>query len=367
MDEVTRDPWWQNQFSPPKSGETVDYISRNGQRVVKVQKAAQGTRGLYSGTMELALFLSDRPEIERACLVLMIPRLSMDRLRREWKEIKGLFQPTVSKRLALVAIGKDDVWVEPDEEFCRRIAKAFQAPSGNASDATAHIIKPHAKQKRLEVLKVLLHRWLLREGAVSIGKLAKQVGCSYPTVREALEKLEQRRSIVRYSNRSVELARFPVGSWSELLALSGNLRGSFRYRDVSGEKADLERLLKRLERMRPPHVALGGVAAARHWHADFDLHGTPRLDILLHAPGDTVELDFVKKLDPALRRIDDYDELPVLVVRPLQRADPLFERVPSASLPFADPVETALDLYDLGLTAQASQLFAHFRPEVRLP
>ncbi len=317
--------------------------------------------------MELALFLSDRPEIDRACLVLTTSRLSMDRLRREWTNIKGLFHPALSRRLSMVALGKDDVWVEPDEEFFRRIAKTFQAARGNAPDAVPVIIKPHAKQKQLEVLKVLLHCWLLREGAVSIGKLAKQVGCSYPTVREALEKLEQRRNLVRHSNRSVELARFPLSAWSELLALSGNLSQSFRYRDVSGEKADPERLLRRLERMMPLKVAVGGVAAARHWHADFDLHGTPRLDLLLHAPGDAVVLDFVKQLDPALRRIESHDDSPVLVVWPLQRADPLFDRVSDTSLPFADPVETALDLCDLGLTAQASQLFAHFRPEVRLP
>ena len=152
-----------------------------------------------------------------------------------------------------------------------------------------------------------------------------------------------------------------------MLALSGDAGQSFRYRDISGEKADPERLLKRLERMGPPNVAVGGVAAARHWHADFDLHGTPRLDLLLHAPGGTVDLDFVKKLDPALRPIESHDESPVLVVRPLQRADPLFERLPGMILPFADPVETALDLYDLGLTAQAGQLFSHLRPEVRLP
>ncbi len=247
------------------------------------------------------------------------------------------------------------------------IAKMFQAAIGNAFDTAPVNIKPYAKQKQLEVLKILIHRWLLHEGAISIGKLAKQVGCTYPTVREALEKLEQRQSIVRYSNRSVELARFPRSSWSELLALSGNPKGSFRYKDISGEKADSERLLRRLERMRPSLVAVGGVAAARHWHADFDLHGTPRLNLLLHASGNTVDLDFVKKLDPALRRTEDYDESPVLVIRPLQRADPLFDRVPGASLPFADPVETALDLHDLGLTVQASQLLTHFRSEVRLP
>lgn len=341
----------------------VDYISRDGRTVVDVQKAAQGIRGLYSGVMQLALLLTDRPEIHRACLVLIASRLSMDRVRREWTNIKSLFHPTVSDRLSLVAFGKGDVWVEPDEESLRRIANVFQAARDDALEAAPFL----AKQKQLEVLKVLIRGWLLREGPVPIGKLAEQVGCAYPTVKEALEKLEQRRSVVRNANRSVELARFPMSSWSELVALSGNLRRTFRYRDLSGEKADPERLLRRIERMSPPRVALGGVAAARHWHANFDLHGTPRLDLLLHVPGKNVDLNFVKRLDPALRRIEDYEESPVVVVRLLQRANPFFEQVPSTSLPFADPVETALDLHDLGLTAQVGQLFAHLRPEVRLP
>lgn len=367
MDELTHDAWWQREFSPTRAGEPIDYVARDGRTVVEVQKAPQGTRGLYSSVMQLALSLSNRPEIERACLVLMVSRLSMDRLRSEWTKIKSVLQPTVSQRLSLVAIGRDDIWVEPDEEFLHRIAQVFQATRGDASDAAPVIIKSHAKQKQLEVLKVLINRWLLREGAVPIGKLAKQVGCAYPTVKEAVEKLEQQRSIARKSNRSVELSRFPMSSWSELLALSGNMQRSFRYRDVSGEKTDPERLLKRLERMRPSQVAVGGVTAARHWDSEFDLHGTPRLDLLLHAPGDTVDIGFVKKLDPALRLIENSDESPVLVIRPLQRTDPLFEHVSGTSLPFADPVETALDLCDLGLTAQASQLFAHFRPEARLP
>ena len=161
---------------------------RDGRAVVKVEKSLQGTRGLYSGAMELALFLSDRPEIDRACLVLTTSRLSMDRLRREWTNIKGLFHPAPLRRLSMVALGKDDVRVEPDEEFFRRIAKTFQAARGNAPDTVPVIIKPHAKQKQLEVLKVLLHRWLLREGAVSIGKLAKQVGCSYPNGERGVGK-----------------------------------------------------------------------------------------------------------------------------------------------------------------------------------
>jgi predicted transcriptional regulator len=293
----------------------------------------------------------------------------MDRVRHEWIKIKRLFHPRLSHRLSLVAIGKDeeDVWVEPDEGFLHRIAKVFQTARGDSNDAAPTIIKPHFKQNQLEVLKVLMCRWLLGEGAIPIGKLAEQVGCSQPTVRFALSRLERQNAIRRRLNRSIELSRFPLRSWNELLALSEKMRQSFSYRDASGERTDPERLLKRLERMRPSQVALGGVAAARHWHSDFDLHGTPRLDLLLHAPGDTVDLHFVRRLDPALTLIDRFDESPVLVVRLLQRADPLFVHVPGTGLPLADPVETALDLYNLGLTAQTSQLFAHFRPEIRLP
>ncbi len=366
MDESTDHLWWRDEFTPLHGGGDFEYIANDRRTVVGV-KNATGIRGFYSVAMQLALSLSDKPEIERACLVLRLSRLSLDRVRHEWMKIKEVLHPKVAQGLSLVAIGQGDVWVEPDEEFLHRIANVFQMTSGDTSDTAATVIKLQPKQKHLEVLKVLIHRWLLREGAISIGKLAEQVGCAYSTVKEALDRLQQRRSITRQANRSVELTKFPISSWNELLALSESMRRSFRYQDVSGEKTDPEQLLKRLERMRPTAVALGGVAAARHWHSEFDLHGMPRLDLLLHAPEQTADLDFVRKLDPALKLTKDYDAPAALVVRPLQRYAPLFDVVSGKSLPFADPVETTLDLYDLGLTAQAGQLLAHFRPEIRLP
>lgn len=365
MEELTNHLWWQEEFSPTKGGGEFDYIARDGRTVVAV-KNATGIRGLYEVMMHLALSLSEQPEIERACLVLVISRLSMDRVRREWTKMERAFHPMVTHRLSLVAIGKDQVWVQPDDEFLRRIAKVFQVMGIDSFDAAPGIIKPYARQKHLEVLKVLIYRWLMRKGAIPIGKLAEQVGCAYSTAKEALDRLNQRQSIARTQNRSVELTKFPISSWHELLVLSKTMGRSFRYSDVSGEKPDPERLLKRLERMKPQMIAVGGVVAARHWHPDFDLNGTPRLDLLLHTPADIVDLTFVKKLDPALRQIDGYDVSPVLVVRPLQRCDPLFDHIDGTSLPLADPVETTLDLCDLGLTAQASQLLAHIRPECRI-
>jgi hypothetical protein len=217
-----------------------------------------------------------------------------------------------------------------------------------------------------EVLKVLLSRWLQRQGPIAIGELAEQAGCSYPTVRKALAKQSIRSAIRTTSNRAVELKAFPRDSWRELLALSNTQRNCFRFRDRSGEKPTVQSLLKRLEKAKPPHLALSGVLAARHWHPNFDLHGTPRLDLVYHAPRGKVDLDFVRKLDPALTRVDDPLESAILVVHPLIRETPLFALPTDHGIPWADPVETALDLCDLSLTTQANQLLTHLRPEVRL-
>ena len=338
----------------------MDYCSRDGQMIVAVQRGPQGTRGLYSGAMELALACESRPTIKRAGLVLPQSRLATERLRQEWASIKRVLRTALSERLALVAIGKDETFVDPDDDVLRRIARAFQDRA--APGATP----PATSQKRLEVFKVLLYRWLLRQGPISSGTLAEQVGCAYPTVKTAVDELARRGAIARRAHRSVELARFPVTSWQELVVLSATTRRVWRYRDRSGEKPDAERLLRRLEQMQPPHLALGGVVAARHWNSDFDLHGTPRINLLLHAHDETIDLGFVRKVDPALQPLEHYDQSPILAVRLLQRAKPLFDCVPNGGLPFADPVETALDLYDLGLAVQANQLLAHFRPETRL-
>jgi hypothetical protein len=79
-----------------------------------------------------------------------------------------------------------------------------------------------------------------------------------------------------------------------------------------------------------------------------------------------VDLSFVRRVDPALAIIKDPAESPILVVHPVVRASSLFVENSAGGIPWADPVQTALDLNDLSLTAQASQLLTHLRPESRL-
>lgn len=363
--ETIDDDWWLSEFSPADDG-AVDYLSRNGKTAVEVQQVIYGSRGLYSAVMQLALFLERNPTIERACLVLHRTRMSMKRLKAEWQSSKKVLRSLAAKRLCLIVVGNDETWVEPDEPYLRRIARVFEEAASRDDGAMGEVVQQQPGQKLYEVLKVLLNRWLLDQGPIALGELAEQVGCSYPTVRKALAKPSLRRALQITSNRSVELKAFPHDAWRELLALSETQRNSFRYRDRSGEKPTPQGVLKRLEKNKPSRLALGGVLAARHWHSNFDLHGTPRLDLVYHAPNGKVDLEFVRKLDPALTRTDDPSEPAVLVVHPLVRAAPLFIEKTEKGIPWADPVETALDLCDLSLTTQANQLLTHLRPEVRL-
>jgi hypothetical protein len=121
-----------------------------------------------------------------------------------------------------------------------------------------------------------------------------------------------------------------------------------------------------LKRIHPVHVALSGVLAARYWDPNFNLHGTPRLDLVVHAPTGRANLDFVRSLDPALAQVEDTREPAAVVVHPLVRRSPLFTGKSDANVPWADPVETVLDLYDLSLIRQGNQLLTHLRREVRL-
>lgn len=362
--ETIQDDWWLTEFSPAEG--PIAYRSRDGKTAVEVQQATYGSRGLYSAVMQLAIFLEQNSSVEQVCLVLHRTRMSLPRLKEEWTASKKVLRNPIARRLKLVVVENGATWIDPDEPYFRRIARALAPASPGHEQLHGEIVPQQAGQKLYEVWKILLSRWLQNQGPIAIGELAEEVGCSYPTVRKALDKPSFRNALQTTSNRSAELRSFPHESWRELVALSNAWRNSIRFRDRSGEKPTPQGLHKRLEKIGPSHLALGGVFAARHWHSHFDLHGTPRLDVVYHAPNGKVDLEFVRKLDPALTRTNDPSEPAVLVIHPLVRTATLFVEKTEQSLPWADPVETALDLCDLSLMMQANQLLTHLRPEVRL-
>jgi hypothetical protein len=363
--ETFHNNWWRKEFSPA-ANRGIDYISRDGKTALEIKTTANGSRDLYSAVMRLAIFLNRNADVRRACLVLIRSRMSSERLKDEWRSSLAVLQGATAERLRLAVVGGPETWIEPDDAYVQRIAHAFDAQSHEDACGRRDLVQQPSGQKPYEVLKVLIARWLQKDGPIAIGELAKEVGCSYPTVRKALGKAPLRHALRTATNRSVELKAFPHDAWNELVAFSRVSRVSIRFQDRSGTRPTPQDLLKRLEKLKPPHLALGGVMAARHWHPGFDLNGTPRLDLVCHAPRGTADLSFVQRLDPALKRSDDPSASAVLVVHVLSRAASLFAENSLGALPWADAVEVILDLYDLSLNSQANRLLSHLRPETRL-
>lgn len=116
--------------------------------------------------------------------------------------------------------------------------------------------------------------------------------------------------------------------------------------------ADLH--LRRLEKLNPPGLAIGGVLGAKHYFPDLDLAGTPRLDLSLHSPGRQLNLEFIEQLDPALKRVEDPLAPANVVMHAVRHADPLFAGR-EGGLAWADPLECLFDLYEARLDQQAAQ------------
>jgi hypothetical protein len=340
----------------PARDRAIDFASEDGSLVIEVlERPRTAVRDLRAKLLPLAASVANDPRIERACLLLVVDRLTRRRLNDEWDGLMAVLRPEVARRLALVAVGEDFELCLPDG---RAELVALAKIGRGLLDAAVPPGLPRMA-KSLEVLKILLVRWLLGQGPIARGELGKQAGCSYPTVATAIERFGG--VILEHSDRSVELRSFPREAWYELLALSPSHRARLAYSDRTGRRADPEGLLRRLRKLEPPLVALGGVAAAHHWDPHFDLRGIPRLDISL-ATEEGMDLEFLRRLDPGLGPLEG-DGSPVLVVHPLQRPKALF--APGKDLPFADPVETLLDLSELRLIDQSEALIERLERRAR--
>jgi hypothetical protein len=221
-------------------------------------------------------------------------------------------------------------------------------------NAIAHL---GSGRKVYEVFKVLMDHWLRRLGPISISQLMMASGCSYPTVAECIERLEETREVARRSNRSVEVVAFPRRMWGELLMVCDAYPRGMTFVDATGQTPDLRAMLQRIGSLRRKDLALGGVHAARHYDRHFDLHGTPRLDLCMYAPAGITDLGLMKQIDPALRVSSKRGEIGVLAIHLVTRPRPAFEPS-SKGLPWASPVETLLDLHELRLGEQANDLIA---------
>ena len=112
--------------------------------------------------------------------------------------------------------------------------------------------------------------------------------------------------------------------------------------------------LDRLANMHLAHIGVGGVSGALAIYPDLNITGSPRLDVCVHAPGRIADIEFVKKLDPALESTDNPMEPAQLVLHFVRSAHSYFEQY-LPGIKSASWVECMLDLHEMRLSAQADE------------
>jgi len=288
-------------------------------------------------------------------LVLEEPIITTSRLRGEWEGAASVIRPDLFERLSMV-VRQSGKWsgipVSPDasempmlDEIIRH--EISRRPAGFNRSSEAHY----------EILRILIHQWLLGKGPLPVNSLMEISGTSHPTVSRSLERLDH--YLKRHSDRSVELRIFPREEWARLLAVSDDVRDTVRFVDRSGQTRSPESLLRRLRQLQRHDIAVGGVLGAKHYQPSLDLVGNPRLDLSIHSGRKAVDLLFVERLDPALEKATKRDESPTLVIHDIRRAESLFQPGDNG-LSWADPVECLLDLHEARLESQALEFLNSF-------
>jgi len=310
---------------------------------VRTLQDVTATRAIRAELLTLAAAIA-RSKARNGILRLLHPRISEQRLEKEWRTAVEVVRPNILSRLIVQV-------VLPDGRSRVFAAKRATSPETETPwPAPRRGCRLPARDLSFAVEKLLIWAWLTHKGPLTRVWVERTVGCSYPTVAAVVKRLGS--VILHHPDRRIELKHVPRGEWARLFALSGRARSVMRFVDRSGQPGTAAELLRRLGKAVPRGVAVGGVTGARHYYPELDLVGLPRVDLSVHAPRREADIAFVRRLDPALDPTRDSAEPALLVLHFVRHREPLFEPH-VGSLPWADPVECLLDLHESGLETQA--------------
>lgn len=307
---------------------------------------------IHSAILQLADALS-KNVTQQGFLLLVDSYISKKRINEEWTLIQRTINPDIAERLGIYLKQGKIVhgWPsDPDEEVSAHLQSAVKSASSEAG-----VRLPKADYFSV-ILKILLLNWLgpasQKPEVMTMKRLGELAGCSYPTVAVSIDSLE---GFLKHSySEGVQLRRFPNEAWHSMILGADKIRATQRLVDRSGQPRQLKFLLDRLQKMHLDHIGIGGVPGALAVYPDLNITGSPRLDICVHAPGKIADIEFVKKLDPALEPTDNQME-PAQVVLHFVRSDYSYFEQHLPGINRASWVECMLDLHEMRLSAQADE------------
>lgn len=320
---------------------------------IEVKSGLNAVRNLRASLLQLAYALQRHPG-HRGVLVLANPKISVKRLKDEWKLASRTLRPELIDRLGMVFFENGQMSGYPMDPPLAIVSRLEEVIHNELPGDEMKMGQPDFTS---EIFKILVHQWLLDAGPMTAGWLGETAGCSYPTVAKALKPLVSH--LRRHSDRRFELKDFPKNRWLALVARGDEVRHTLRFYDRSGQPRSADALARRLTQLGRKDVAVGGVVGSRGHFPDLDISGTPRLDLTVFCPGDRIDLDFVPRLDPGLTSAREGEQPPVVILHVIRRKKPFF-KPSSTGLLWADPVECLLDLHEARLEAQAQELFTYF-------
>lgn len=313
---------------------------------VEVKTRITALRLVRDALLQLAYVVHEQ-NCSSAILLLIEPNISYNRLYKEWEKAERVFRSEIFSHLSITVFQNGQlsgIPNDPDAELTEALIEVYEEEIANKKNP---LPRPDYKA---EIHKILIYRWLMNKNSITSDGLAQIAGCSYRTIANTLEELGN--ALYRHTDRRVELKYFPKEAWEWLLVHLNKSRLTKRYSDRSGQPRSVESLLKRLVRMEHTNIAVAGTLGAQHYYPDIDLIGIPRLDLTVHCTDKYLNMDFIEKLDAALKEEVNIEKPASVVVHFIRRKKSFFESNPDG-IAWADPVECLLDLQEMRLEPQA--------------
>jgi hypothetical protein len=290
---------------------------------------------------------------EQGFVLLVDSSISRARINEEWSMVQNTLHPDIAARLHIFLNKGDRFWGwpnDPGEEMSAHLIKAVK------QDLAATSTKLPQADYFSVILKILLLDYLgpssRKPEKLTMKRMGELAGCSYPTVSSSLDRLQP--YLMRSYSHGIRLKRFPFEEWHSMILSADKVRATMRFVDKSGQRRRPSQLLERLTEMQLEQVGVGGVFGAMEFYPDLDITGDPRIYLSIHAPGNSTNIDFVQKIDPALVPIKDPTETGQLVLH-FVRSDRSFFSHGSGGIRTASWVECMLDLHEMRSGTQADQ------------